>query len=274
MKKFQLAVLWLGIVVTLSFPAQSQPSDIAPQWEVRAGGGLLLAPSFPGSKDYQLLLLPNVEIAYGDIIEASVQRGLRYNLPLRSNFTVGPIAKLDFGREQDGSRTFRIAGKSSTALRGMGDVAATIEFGGFVDFSRGPITASVELRHGVNGHKGLIGEAKINYTRRSSVEGIGTIFSFGPSVTFSDTGYTQAFFGVTAEQSAGSDLRVFDAGGGINSYGVGSTAVFSFNQRFAATLLARFDRLVGDAAISPLVKERGAANQALVGLFLSYRLFQ
>lgn len=273
MNKFWLAVLGFGIVLGPLSPAQSQPSDIAPQWDVRAGGGLLLAPGFLGSKDYQLLLLPNIEIAYGNIIEASVQRGLRYRVPVTSSFSIGPIAKLDFGRDQDGSHTFRVAGKPSAALRGMGDVGATIEVGGFVDFSHGPFTASVELRHGVNGHKGLIGEARVNYARRSSVGGIGTILSFGPRLTFSDTGYTQTFFGVTAEQSFGSGLSVFDAGGGINSYGVGSTAVFLFNQRLSATLLARYDRLVGDAAISPLVKERGSANQALAGFFLTYRLF-
>lgn len=272
MNKILLAVVGIGIVIAA--PVQSQPSDIVPQWDVRAGGGLLFAPSFLGSKDYQLLLLPNIEIAYGRIFEASVQRGLRYKLPLGSNLTVGPIAKLDFGRQQDGSHTFRIAGKPSTALRGMGDVGATIEVGGFADFSHGPFTASVELRHGVNGHKGFIGEARVNYTRRSSVRGIGTILSFGPGLRFSDTGYTQTFFGVTAEQSFGSGLRVFDAGGGINSYGIGSTAVLSFNQRLSVTLLARYDRIVGDAAKSPLVKERGSANQALAGLFLTYRLFQ
>lgn len=273
MNKFWLAVLGFGIVIAPSFPAQSQPSDVAPQWDVRAGSGLLFAPSFLGSKDYQLLLLPNIVIAYGNIFEASVQRGLRYKVPLTSNFAVGPIAKLDFGRDQDGSRTFRIAGKPSTVLRGMGDVGATIEVGGFVDYSHGPFTASVELRQGVNGHKGLIGEASINYARRSNVAGIGTIFSFGPGLTFSDAGYTQTFFGVIAEQSLGSGLSVFDAGGGIGSYGIGSTAVLLFNQRLSATLLARYDRLVGDAAISPLVKERGSANQALAGFFLTYRLF-
>ncbi len=171
MNKFWFAVLGLGIIIALPSPAQSQPGDIAPQWDVRAGGGLLFAPSFLGSKDYQLLLLPNIEIAYGNVFEASVQRGLRYKVPLTSNIAVGLIAKLDFGREQDGSRTFRVAGKSSTALLGMGDVGATIEVGGVIELLQEPFTASVELRHGVNGNKGLIGEARINYTQRSSVGG-------------------------------------------------------------------------------------------------------
>jgi outer membrane protein len=274
MNKFRFAVLCSGFLALLSSFAQAQPADAAPQWDVRVGGGFLYAPSFAGSKDYQLLLLPNIEIGYGDVFEASVQRGLRYKIPLAGKLAFGPIAKLDFGRKEDGSRAFRVAGKRTTALLGMGDIGETIEVGGFLDFLHGPLTASLELRHGVNGHKGLIGEARINYTWRSSVQRIGTILSFGPSLTFSNGKHAQAYFGVSAEQSLGSGLPMFNAGAGINSYGIGSTAVFLFHPRLSATLLAGYDRLTGDAKRSPLVAERGSANQVTAGLFLTYRLFQ
>jgi outer membrane protein len=156
----------------------------------------------------------------------------------------------------------------------MGNVRATIELGGFFTYAQGPFRATLELRQGANGHRGLIGEAGINYSRRFSTQGIGTIFSIGPRMGFSDSNYAQTFFGINATQSAGSGLAAYNAGGGIYSYGLGSTAVFLFSERFSATLLARFDRLAGDAERSPLVKERGSANQALVGLFLTYTLFR
>jgi len=271
--------LWptiLSFIVVASLPsiAQSEPAEVAPEWNIRIGGGAMFAPSFLGSKEYQLLALPNIQIAYGNVLEASVQRGLRYNLLRTGKFTAGPIAKLDFGRQEDGSAAFRVAGKASTALLGMGNVRATIELGGFFTYAQGPFRATLELRQGTNGHRGLIGEAGINYTRRVSTQGIGTIFSIGPRMGFSDSDYAQTFFGINAAQSAGSGLAAFNAGGGINSYGLGSTAVLLFSERFSATLLARFDRLVGDAERTPLVRERGSANQALVGLFLTYTLFR
>ena len=274
MYKYSPTILSLIVAATLPSIAQSQPVEAAPEWAMSAGGGVIFMPSFFGSSEYQLLALPNIQIAYGNLFEASLQRGLRYNVVRSSGFTAGPVAKLDFGREEDGTRyETRIAGKTTAALLGMGDVGATIELGGFLDYAQGPFTASLELRNGANGHRGLIGEAGINYTRRSSIQGIGTIFSIGPSVTFSDSGYAQTFFGVNAAQSAGSGLDTFNAGGGINSYGVGSAAVFLFNDRLSATLIARYYRLVGDAELSPLVRERGSADQAVVGLFLTYWLW-
>jgi outer membrane scaffolding protein for murein synthesis (MipA/OmpV family) len=273
MYKYLPTILSLIVAASLSSIAHSQPVAGAPEWQMSAGGGVMFAPSFRGSNDYQLLALPNIQIAYGNLFEASVQRGLRYNLVRSSGFTAGPVAKLDFGREEDGIQPFRIAGKATTALLGMGDVGATIELGGFLNYAQGPVTASLELRHGANGHRGLVGEVGINYARRSRMQDIGVIFSIGPSLTFSDSSYAQTFFGVNAAQSSGAALDVFNAGGGINSYGIGSSAVFLFNERFSATLIARYDRLVGDAEASPLVNERGSANQAIVGLFLTYRLW-
>nr|TFG51074.1 MAG: MipA/OmpV family protein [Hyphomicrobiales bacterium] len=274
MRNFCTVVLGLCAVATSPSFAQGQPFDTSPEWEIRAGGGALFVPSFLGSKDYQLLALPNIEIAYGDVFEASVQRGVRYSVLQASDFAVGPVAKLDFGREEDGSRTFRVAGNTSDALLGLVDIGTTIELGGFAKYSQGPFTAFVELRQGVNGHKGLLGEAGVNYARRSSMLGVGTIFSIGPSVKFSNARYAQTFFGINAAQSLGSGLGVFAAEGGIHSYGIGSTAIFLLNERLSATLLGRYDRLVGDAKASPLVQERGSANQALVGVFLTYSLFK
>lgn len=274
MKKYWPIICCLVVASMWPSLARSQAPQAPEGWSVRVGAGTLFAPAFPGSKDYQLLALPLIEFAYADVIEASVQRGIRYNIVRTNGFSAGPIAKLDFGRDEDGSRAFRVAGKKTDALIGLGNVSATVELGGFVKYERGPFAASLELRHGINGHEGLIGEVGIDYTRRVSALGTGAIVSVGPRLSFATTKYTTAFFGVDANQSARSGLARFKPKGGIVSYGVGSVVIYPINTRLSATLLASYERLAGDAESSSLVQARGAADRAIVGLFLTYQLFR
>ena len=76
---------------------------------------------------------------------------------------VGPIVRVDFGRDEDGNGVFCIVGERTNALVGFGDVDATIEFGGFVDYQQNAFRISAELCHGINGHEGFIGEIGFDY---------------------------------------------------------------------------------------------------------------
>ena len=77
--------------------------------------------------------------------------------------------------------------------------------------------------------------------------------------------------GVDAGQSAASGLDEFDANGGVLSYGVGSSVVVPFNDRISAVSFARYQRLVGDAADSSLVEDRGLRGSG--GLRLLFELY-
>ena len=252
------------------------PKDAEPQrdWQFRVGVGVVYGPAFLGSDDYQLRAGPNVEIRYRDRFFLSVIDGAGFDLIKTENFRAGPVVKYQQERGEDGDSSFRIAGRRTDALRGLGDVSATAEAGGYVQYQFGDFAAKAEVRRGIGGHEGTIAELGARYT--TGLTGISfnerpVTFSIGPRATIVDDSYNQAYFGIDAEQAARSGLARYDAGGGLLPDGVGGSLIVSVSGSLSAALIGGFDRLSGDASESPLVRERGSRSQATVGVGLTYR---
>jgi len=248
------------ILVTTSQSLQAQE---APEhdWTFTLSAGGIYAPEFQGSKDYEIIPFPDLKVEYKDCFFASFFDGVGYNVINENGWRIGPIAKYAFGRNED----------DNAALRGLGDVDDTFEVGGFVEYNFDPFTAKVEIRQGVNGHKGIVGEASADYMGSLDLLGSSAIFALGPRLVFSDKDYANAFFGVTGAQSVRSGLPSYKAGSGLISYGVGGFVVAPLTDSISLNVFAGYDRLAGDAADSPLVKQRGDENQFMVGIGVSYQ---
>ena len=65
-------------------------------------------------------------------------------------------------------------------------------------------------------------------------------------------------------------LPAYSASGGLNSYGAGTQVLYRFNQQWEGRTFVEYERLTGSAADSPLVTQRGSANQLTYGLGASY----
>jgi outer membrane protein len=63
---------------------------------------------------------------------------------------------------------------------------------------------------------------------------------------------------------------VFDAKGGAQSAGAGAQVKYRINPQWEVHSYIEYDRLLGDAAKSPLVTARGSVNQTTVGIGASY----
>ncbi len=243
-------------------------------WDFEAGAGSMYMPAFVGSKTYQLMLVPDLHIAYRDKFFASYEDGVGYNLLNRDGWRAGPLLKFEFGRKDDGYNPLRVAGPRSDALRGLGSVSDTIELGGFTQYTWKKWSAKVELLQGANGDKGFLSNLSINYTtdisRNFYQEGPPLIVSIGPVATLVDGTYNQAYFGVNPAQSVNSGLPRYDAGGGLLSYGFEAVAILPVTYKITATLVAGYDRLSGAAANAPLVSQRGSPNQANLGIYFTY----
>lgn len=250
--------------------AQSSQDD---GWRVDVGAGGLYAPSYEGDDSYQLSALPSVQVRYGDRFFASVENGVGYNWINTPSLRAGPIGRIKFSRDEDGDKTFAIAGDDTDDLRGLGDVDTSIELGGFVEYELGAITLSAEARQAVTGHEGFVADVSAEWSGRANPFGPPVFWSVGPRARFVDESYADAYFGVDAAQSVASGLPVYSAGGGLHAYGVGASALLPLSEDLAVVTFAGYDRLTGDAADSPLVRLRGSENQASVGVFVSYRLF-
>ena len=89
-------------------------------------------------------------------------------------------------------------------------------------------------------------------------------------MTLSDDKFHDAYFSVRPEDAGPSGLPAFDAKAGIQ--GVGATMGYSrqFTERWGIYSYASYERLVGDAADSPIVRTLGSRNQLSGGIALSY----
>jgi len=240
-------------------------------WRVTVGAGAIHAPSYEGDDDYRLSVLPNIQLAYGERFFASVQGGVGYRVIHQPSWRAGPILKVQFAREEDGDQPLAVTGEDSTDLLGLGDVDASAELGGFLEYDIGALTLGLEARQAVSGHEGFVAGLSARWSGRAQMLGRNVIWAAGPRVRFVDDSYNAAYFGVTAAQALASGLGAYQATGGLHSYGVSTNLIMPLTSdgRWAAVLIGSYDRLEGDAAASPLVQQRGDASQAGIGLFVS-----
>lgn len=266
------ATLLFAALVSTNLPAFAQVPEPAGGWQVTVGAGGLYAPAFEGDDDYAASILPNIQIKYSDTFFASVQDGIGYNWIQTDTVSAGPIGRVKFSRDEDGDQAFAVSGGGTRDLLGLGDVETSLELGGFLRYRNGPWSAGAEVRQAVSGHEGLV--LDLNAGLGGVISGFGprVIWSAGPRVKIVDDSYSAAYFGVTPSQAAGSGLPVYDAGGGVNSYGFGALGIIPLDRDFKWSLVtfAGYDRLAGDSGDSPLVILRGDADQFSAGLFLNY----
>jgi len=89
-------------------------------------------------------------------------------------------------------------------------------------------------------------------------------------VTWADHRYHDAYFSVAPADSAPSGLPAYDAGAGIQAVGVTAGLVTQLTRRWGIYSYAKYDRLAGDAADSPIVRRYGSRDQLSGGIALSY----
>ncbi|HEY5167416.1 MAG TPA: MipA/OmpV family protein [Pseudolabrys sp.] len=78
------------------------------------------------------------------------------------------------------------------------------------------------------------------------------------------------YFGITPTQSVASGLPVYDACGGLRSFGAGAQARYEWSRQWATHIFVDYERLAGDAANSPLVTQPGSRDQIQVGIGVTY----
>lgn len=243
-------------------------------WTFSLGVATRYQPAFAGSADYQLIAFPDFKVEYGDRFFAAPFEGVGCTIIDGDGWRIGPIAKVDFGRTEDDGNPFRIAGNATSALRGLGDVDMALELGGFLEYSVGPFSYSLELRQGLGGHAGLIGETNLRVMGFADVFGPPIMYAFGPQATCADAAYANAYFGITARQSARSGLDRYTAEAGLVSYGIGASVIMPITEAVSLGLFGSYDRMAGSAADAPLIRERGDEDQLMIHVGMRYEFGQ
>jgi outer membrane protein len=147
-------------------------------------------------------------------------------------------------------------------------VSATVEAGAFAQLYLGKsFRVRGEVRRGLGGHDGWISQVSADLIAR---RGDDYVFSIGPRASWADDKYQQAYFGVTPAASVASGLAVFNADSGLRGVGGATSLSYQFTPDWGIQAYGRYERLVGDAGRSPLIRTYGSRDQFSVGLGLSY----
>lgn len=244
-----------------SASAAAQENEAAPAKEprrIRVGLGAQLVPSYPGAEDHSIRPYVDVSITRGsrpfDFEAPDQSFGL--SLVKGSGFELGPALNFESSR------------KPKDVGADLDKVDFTVEAGAFAQYTFSPkFRVRVEGRKGLGGHDGWTGQAGADFVAR---DGDDWLFSVGPRVTWSDGRYQRAYFGVTGPESVRTGLAVYRPGSGIQAVGGAASFLTQLSRSIGLYSYAKYDRLVGDAADSPVVRAFGSRDQFSGGLALTY----
>jgi MipA family protein len=240
------------------------------QAETTVGLAAISVPDYIGSDVRIVAPVPSFSFDLGKVSIKSNGLGVEANvaglLGSTGPLSYGPILRYDTGRN-DGSKVDDPVVALTKAVK------AAPEVGGFVELAL-PLgesgllgQARVSVVKGLgNGHQGTLVESSLGLGGRSGS------WSYGGQITaaWGSDSYQNAYFGVSAADSAATGLAAYTADGGLRDTGISTFVSYAVNDRFSVDLVAGFSRLASDAADSPLVAQRGKREQTFVGLGVSY----
>lgn len=222
------------------------PTEARKQFVVDVGLAGVVTPKYDGSDDYIVYPLPLIAFS-------------RFYLP-------------GFGQVKDGESqgiffypSFSYVGERKPTddpkLAGTQKVewAGEVGLGGGYQYDW--FRAFAEVRHGFNGHTGIVGRAGIDFLFQPLDR---LKIAVGPRVDFADSDYMETYFG----SPAGSAVGAYSADGGFKSVGAIARASFAATDDVSLHLQGGWDRLVGDAADSPISLDD---DQFTVAIGAAYR---
>jgi outer membrane protein len=261
MKTATYAGTTLAVVLAFTIPALAQPGRPAPrEWDIRAGAGVMMRPTFDGSDRYRARPLPYLSVNWRDTLTLD-QTGLNAQLR-RQNYRIGLGLTFDGGREEQD--TGGIFASGDDRLLGMGDIDFALGVRGFAAWQIGPVELSAQVTKFTGAQNdGLQGRAGLSLPLP-----LGQTLMLIPSISvgWADDKYMQTFFGVTPLQASRSMFTQFDAGSGFQDARAGVNLVYSFHRNWFANFNVGVTQLLGDSATSPIsLSDTSVSGIALIG---------
>ncbi len=269
---FRSSSLLLLALLSIAAPATAQESDR----KLTLGLGAGLTPEFEGSKSYKVIPFGAVRYEDENISVSTIGPGFEVDIIPSRRIDFGPIVRADFGRK---------GGIDDPIVRLLPRVGTGIEIGAFIGTGLpltvagvdDPTILTVQLsgtQDIASGHKGSQVSGSFGAVRpigeRVTVVG-------SASLTWASRNYMGAFFDVTPAAATLSGLPTYRARSGIKDFGLTAITNIQLGQErgkgWSATAILSGKRLVGSAADSPIVRQRGTPNQGFFGLSLNYQFF-
>ena len=225
--------------------ADEQVNDANSKWKVSIGPAVMVTPKYPGSKQYEALPLPSLDISYDDRFFSQGLDVLGVNALKSDAYHVGAALNFDFVSRKE---------SADPRLHGLGNVDAGPKLKVFADYSVSLLTGSVALYQDIGGNgQGMQITtdlaANLPVTDR-------LLFSFGPGFTWANSVYARTLFGVSPQQSAASGMQAYDAHSGVRDIHHNAYTSYDFTKHWSASLLVTAGWLQNFAANSPITERR------------------
>jgi MipA family protein len=243
-----------GPLLSAALGAQAQdvlpgiPMPTGTSSEFLLGLGVTSGPAYLGSDERKTRALPLLAARWRNGWFAGTG-GIGYRFEPLPSLSLGPRLTFDFGRDED----------DADALRGMGDIDARPELGGFVSYALLPgLSVSSSLRYGSGNDRdgltmdlGLRGGFPVTPALRLTA---------GLTTTFANTKSMQSLFGVTAAQSLSTGYANYTPGSGLRDMTLHAGGMLRLGEQTMLVFGLNGRRLMGDAVESPLTRQRNSAS--------------
>lgn len=231
-----------------------------------AGLGIGVYPDYLGSDDGAVGVAPLARLSLGgERFVRVIVNEIRVNLLDDPNWRLGPVGLWRFGRDDVDDKVVRKVHEIDQSFSlGL--------FGGYV------WRDATEARRQVGVGGWALGDvtgaydgwtAGLNAYAMQPVAPQVTLAG-GAAFTYGSGNYMDEYFGVTPLDSIASGLPVYSAGAGMRDVRGWGTAIYHLTPQWHLGAGVMYSRLVGDAADSPLVDDRGSRNQWVYGVGALY----
>jgi outer membrane protein len=167
------------------------------------------------------------------------------------------------------SGRFRGKRDNDRELQGFDKVDWAVEAGGFASLWPAEwLRVRADVQHGFNGHDGWVALVGADAVYHDDT----WVLSIGPRARWGDSEFTRTYFGVTAAEAARNPFGVqaYAPQKSMTSAGALASAEYRWSRRWSIIADAEYNRLLGDAADSPIVRKLGSADQFSAALGVRY----
>jgi len=271
-KQKTLTVVLAGTIVLLVIFAGGARALEAPfsieQLPRVVGIGAGIVPDYEGSDDYTFGLAPFARYNFKGQARYLLLNAfeLQCNLLNHPWLRLGPSLNYRFGRDD---------GVEDDVVKRMEEIDGTLEGGGFVGVEfidganpRKRFLASVDFLGDLSGsHDGytILASARFWYPLSRMFD-----FGMGVSTTYASGNFMSTYFSVSQRDADRTGLPVYDADSGFKDVRLLPALVMHLSEKWHLGVGVQYRRLLGDAEDSPVVDERGSADQWIVGAGVAY----
>ncbi|MBB3611812.1 MipA/OmpV family protein [Rhizobium sp. BK602] len=255
-----LTICAIGAFPTSSM-AQETTDSPSKTWVVTLGATVEYGPTYEGSRHYSFSALPSFDFhRFGEAPEYSApDDNFDYTLLDLGHLEIGPVV---------GLRDDRLD-LNNLHLQSERKVRWNFDAGGFAQYwlMENRLRLRTEVRQSLWGGDGLVADLALDWFQPI---GDKLVLSAGPRLSLANSTYMRSNFGISAARAAkNGHVSAFDAGGGLKSVGFTVAATYTISPQWSVQVYEKYNRLVGDAADSPITAQFGSANQNIIGFTLS-----